>query len=207
MSVRVLIADDDPLVCQYLTSALGDDIDVVATAADGAAAVEAAVAHTPDVALLDVRMPGVDGIAATAELTAMTPPVAVVLITALDTDDVLIDGLRSGAAGFILKTAPPELISDAVRTAATGGSLLSPDALRRLVTLAERPANRPDPRLQALTERERDVLRELGRGRSNAGIAAELYLAESTVKGYVSTLMARLDCANRTQLALLGTAL
>ncbi|WP_019204411.1 response regulator transcription factor [Tsukamurella sp. 1534] len=209
MTVRVLVADDDPIVREYLRSVLdeAEDLAVVATAADGAAAVEAAIARSPDVALVDVRMPGVDGIVATRSLRSLPRPVAVVLITTLDTDAVLVDGLAAGAAGFVLKTAAPDLVVAAVRTAATGGSLLSPDALSRLVRLAGDGAQKQDPRLDALAERERDVLRELATGATNAEIARRLILAESTVKGYVSGLMTRLDCTNRTQLALLGTAL
>ncbi|BDH57855.1 hypothetical protein MTP03_27940 [Tsukamurella sp. PLM1] len=128
MTVRVLVADDDPIVREYLRAMLSSEtgLDVVATAADGAAAVEGAIAHQPDVALLDVRMPGVDGIVATRALRELDPPVAVVLITTLDTDAVLVDGLAAGAAGFVVKTAEPALLASAVRTAAAGGSLLSP---------------------------------------------------------------------------------
>lgn len=209
MTVRVLVADDDPIVREYLRAMLSSEtgLDVVATAADGAAAVEGAIAHQPDVALLDVRMPGVDGIVATRALRELDPPVAVVLITTLDTDAVLVDGLAAGAAGFVVKTAEPALLASAVRTAAAGGSLLSPDALGRLVRLAGDGARKHDPRIEELPAREQDVLRELATGASNAEISARLHLAESTVKGYVSALMTRLDCANRTQLALLGAAL
>ena len=114
-TVRVLVADDDPLVREYLRTVLSaePDLDVVATAADGAAAVEAGIAHTPQVALLDVRMPGVDGIVATRALRELDPPVAVVLITTLDTDAVLVDGLAAGAAGFVVKTAEPALLASA----------------------------------------------------------------------------------------------
>lgn len=209
MTIRVVVADDDPIVREYLRGVLDADpgMEVVGAVADGAAAVEAGIAQSPGVALLDVRMPGVDGIVATRALRALDPPIAVVLITTLDTDAVLLDGLAAGAAGFVLKAAEPHLIVAAVRTAAAGGSLLSPDALGRLVRLAGTAGAQHDPRLDALTDRDRDVLRELATGASNAEIGARLFLAESTVKGYVSALMSRLDCANRTQLALLGAAL
>lgn len=209
MTVRVLVADDDPIVRDYLSTVLtGEpDLQVVAAVADGAAAVEAGIAHAPHVALLDVRMPGVDGIVATRSLRALDPPVAVVLITSLDTDAVLLEGLAAGAAGFVVKTTAPALLAAAVRTVAGGGSLLSPDVLVRLVRLAGDGAPRRDPRLDGLSDRDREVLAELAKGASNAEIANRLFLAESTVKGYVSGLMTRLDCANRTQLALLGAAL
>ncbi|WP_091532126.1 response regulator transcription factor [Microlunatus soli] len=207
--ISVVIADDDPLVCSYLQGVLDAtaDLRVVGLANDGAEAVDVATRTRPAVVLMDVRMPGVNGVDATRELTrddADDRP-AVVLMTSVDSDQALVDGLRAGANGFTVKTAPVEMITAAVRAAAQGADVLSPEATARLLELtAMPPAPIRDPRLAELPDREREVLRLIGEGQTNAGIARSLYLAESTVKGHVSRLMSKLDCTNRTQLALLA---
>ncbi|GAB3745222.1 response regulator [Microlunatus parietis] len=207
--LTVIIVDDDPYVRDYLSDALGrvDGIDVVGVAADGAEAVDLAIRTGPDVVLMDIRMPGVDGIAATRELGALDPPPAVILMTALDTDEALLGGLAAGARGYTIKTAPVAAISEALRAAAAGTDVLSPEATRRLVALADGPKPAASPALGDLGDREREVLRLIGEGASNAAIARTLYLAESTVKGHVSRLMTKLDCQNRTQLAVLAQQL
>lgn len=210
--VTVVIADDDPLVCSYLQGVLDatDDIRVVGVAGDGAEAVDLATRTRPAVVLMDVRMPGVNGVDATRELTGTDSDdrPAVVLMTSVDSDQALVEGLRAGANGFTVKTAPIEMITAAIRAAAQGADVLSPEATARLLELAAASAApRRDPRLDELPDREREVLRLIGEGQTNAGIAGSLYLAESTVKGHVSRLMSKLDCGNRTQLALLAAQL
>lgn len=207
--LTVIIADDDPYVRDYLSDALGlvAGIAVAGVAADGAEAVDLAIRTGPDVVLMDIRMPGVDGIAATRELVALDPSPAVVLMTALDTDEALLGGLAAGARGYTIKTAPVAAISEALRAAAAGTDVLSPEATRRLVALANGPRPTTSPLLDDLGDREREVLRLIGAGASNAVIARTLYLAESTVKGHVSRLMTKLDCRNRTQLAVLAQQL
>ncbi|WP_410593800.1 response regulator [Amycolatopsis sp. lyj-23] len=207
--IPVLVVDDEPMVCAHLRTILGsaDDIEVVAQAADGAEAVEAVVRHRPRVVLMDLRMPGVDGLTAIARITALPDPPAVVALTTFDADTYVIRALRAGAAGFLVKSTPPEDLIGLVRVAADGHTVLSPSAARRLVALSSDSRERGEDarrRISALTERERDVLARLGEGLSNADIAAKLHLAEATVKSYVSRMLVKLGCANRTQAGLLA---
>jgi DNA-binding NarL/FixJ family response regulator len=205
--IRVLLVDDEELVCAYLRTILGSagDIEVVATAGDGADAIEAVARYRPDVVLMDLRMPGMDGLTATGHLTALSDAPAVVALTTFDTDSYVTGALRAGAAGFLLKSTPPEDLIGLVRVAAAGHTVLSAAATRRL--LGNAPDRRRDTAAEAvrqLTDRERDVLAGLARGLPNARIAQRLHLSEGTVKGYVSRLLVKLGCANRTQAGLLG---
>ncbi|MDQ7810219.1 response regulator transcription factor [Amycolatopsis sp. A133] len=207
--IPVLVVDDEPMVCAHLRTILGsaDDIEVVAQAADGAEAVEAVIRHRPRVVLMDLRMPGVDGLTAIARITALPDPPSVVALTTFDADTYVIRALRAGAAGFLVKSTPPEDLIGLVRVAADGHTVLSPSAARRLVALSSDSRERGEDarrRAAGLTERERDVLACLGSGLSNADIAARLHLAEATVKSYVSRMLVKLDCANRTQAGLLA---
>ncbi|HEY3467482.1 MAG TPA: response regulator transcription factor [Amycolatopsis sp.] len=207
--IPVLVVDDEPMVCAHLRTILGSapDIEVVAQAADGAEAVEAVVRHRPRVVLMDLRMPGVDGLTAIPRITALPDPPAVVALTTFDADTYVIRALRAGAAGFLVKSTPPEDLIGLVRVAADGHTVLSPSAARRLVALSADGRERGDDarrRIAGLTERERDVLACLGEGLSNADIGARLHLAEATVKSYVSRMLVKLDCANRTQAGLLA---
>jgi DNA-binding NarL/FixJ family response regulator len=207
--IPVLVVDDEPMVCAHLRTILGSagDIDVVAQAGDGAEAVEAVVRHRPRVVLMDLRMPGVDGLTAIARIAALPDPPAVVALTTFDADTYVIRALRAGAAGFLVKSTPPEDLIGLVRVAADGHTVLSPEAARRLVALSSDGRERGDDarrRAATLTERERDVLACLGEGLSNADIAARLHLAEATVKSYVSRMLVKLDCTNRTQAGLLA---
>lgn len=209
--IRVLVVDDERMVCAHLRTILGaaPDLDVVAEAYDGAAAVEAAVRHRPDVVLLDLRMPGVDGLAALEQLAAFDDPPRVVALTTFDVDDVVLRAMRAGAAGYLLKSTPPEDLVRLVRVAADGHTVLSPEAARRLVHASgghDAQRRRSAALVAELTERETEVLAALSGGLSNAEIGRRLHLSEATVKGYVSRVMDKLGCDNRTQAGLLAYA-
>ncbi|MGW4831215.1 response regulator transcription factor [Amycolatopsis japonica] len=207
--IRVVVVDDEPMVCAHLRTILGsaDDIEVVAQAQDGAEAVEAVIRHKPRVVLMDLRMPGVDGLTAIERIAKLPEPPAVVALTTFDADTYVIRALRAGAAGFLVKSTPPEELIGLVRVAADGHTVLSPEAARRLVAMSADGRRRGDDarqKTEGLTEREIDVLACLGEGLSNADIAARLHLAEATVKSYVSRMLVKLGCANRTQAGLLA---
>ncbi|MGH3346562.1 MAG: response regulator [Nocardioides sp.] len=203
--IRVVIADDEPLVRQGLRLVLehGGEVDVEAEAADGAEAVTLVRQCRPDLALLDIRMPGVDGIEAARRIVA-DPGLAAVRVVMLTTfaDDALVVGaLRAGAAGYLLKSMPPEQIRGAVRAAAEGQTPLAPALMERLVReYAERRVH-PDAALTRLTERETDVLRAIAGGLSNQEIAGSLYVSEGTVKTHVASILRKLDLRDRTQAA------
>ncbi|MEW9552560.1 response regulator [Nonomuraea sp. NPDC050783] len=207
--IKVLVADDDPMVRRHLKAILASagEIEVVAEAEDGAEAVEAVVRTAPDVVLMDIRMPGVDGITATAEIAASSTAPAIVALTTFDSDVHVLRALEAGASGFLVKSTPPEDLLDLVKVAAQGHTVLSPSAARHLVA---RSASTDDARraararIDALSERERDVLGCLGEGLTNGEIAARLFLSETTVKSYVSRLLDKLGLANRTQAGLLA---
>jgi DNA-binding NarL/FixJ family response regulator len=200
--IRVVIADDHAVVRQGLRTylELQDDIDVVAEAADGAEAVDAAARHAPDVVLLDLAMPRLDGVGALRELRERAPEVRVIVLTSFGEDDRLFAALRAGAAGFLLKdTEPPDLVR-AIRTAHAGQAPLSPATATRVVEELSRGGRGRAADL--LTPRELEVLRLIARGRSNKRIALELGVAEKTVKTHVGHVLAKLDLSDRTQAAL-----
>lgn len=208
-TLRVLVVDDEPMVCAHLRSILdtAPDIEVVGTAHDGAEAVEAVVRHRPHVVLMDLRMPGVDGLAATARIRKLPVPPVVVALTTFDADVFVVRALRAGAAGFLVKSTPPEDLINLVRVAADGHTVLSPVATRGLLSAslgAAAAREKARAMLAGLTERELEVLTGVGDGLSNAQIADRLGLSETTVKGYVSRMLVKLDCANRTQAGLLA---
>ncbi|MBL7629426.1 response regulator transcription factor [Frankia sp. CN6] len=226
MPVRVLVVDDDPLVRAALVMMFGvadGTAIVVGEAGDGDEAVAAVDACAPDVVLMDIRMPRVDGLAATELLRGRAEPPEIVILTTFDADEHVLRALRAGASGFLLKDTPPAEIVRAVTRVAAGDPILSPAVIRRLMdrvaaaapdsapTAAVEPAGpAPAPRqvrarelLDRLSEREREVALAVGRGLSNAQIAAELYMSVATVKSYVSKLLTRLDADNRVQIALL----
>jgi DNA-binding NarL/FixJ family response regulator len=207
--IRIVVVDDEPMVCAHLRTILGaaGDLEVVDEAYDGAAAVESVVRHRPDVVLMDLRMPGVDGLTAIERIGELPAPPVVVALTTFDADSYVIRALRAGAAGFLLKSTPPEDLAELVRVAADGHTVLSPAATRRLVATAAGRHEERDRRadlLGGLTERETQVLACLGAGLSNGQIARRLHLSEATIKGYVSRLLDKLQCANRTQAGLLA---
>ncbi|MGW4940925.1 response regulator [Actinoplanes sp. NPDC004185] len=208
-STRVLVVDDDPMVCAHLRMLLEaqDDIEVVDQVYDGAAAVEAVIRHRPDIVLMDLRMPGMDGLAAIERISAMREPPVVVVLTTFDADHYVIQALRAGAAGFLLKTTPPQDLVHLVRIAVRGHTVLSPVATQGLLSSAQARQTADADRtalVRGLTEREEQVLTLLGDGLPNAAIAARLFLTEATVKGYVSRILVKLGCDNRAQAAIVA---
>ena len=201
--IRVLVADDQTLVrtgFRVILEAEGD-IEVVAEADTGTEAIRQARLATPDVILMDIRMPGLDGLAATEEILRHPDPPTIVVLTTFDQNEYVYRALRAGAAGFLLKDAPSSRLIAAVRAAATGDSLIEPSITQRLVErFAEpvQPAALP-AELAALTGRELDVLRLLARGLANVEIAAELVVAETTVKTHVARILAKLGLRDRVQ--------
>ena len=210
--IRAAIADDQPLVRAGLRSIFehADDITVVAEASDGRAAVETVREVHPDVILMDVRMPIMDGIEATRLITSdpQLGGVRILILTTFDLDEYVYAALQAGASGFLLKDAPPERMFDAVRVVAAGDALLAPAATRRLIesVLDQQTVAQPNVvrRLQALTDREREVLTLVGRGLSNAEISAQLVVSEATTKTHVSRAMAKLSARDRAQLVVLA---
>jgi DNA-binding NarL/FixJ family response regulator len=207
--IRVLVVDDQELVragfSVILTAA--DGITVVAEAADGAAAVAQAAAEQPDVILMDIRMPGMDGIEATRLITQAKPAPKVVMLTTFDLDDYVYAALRAGASGFLLKDSPRADLINAVRIAASGDALLAPSVTRRLIEVFARrpPEMSPEPsRLASVSAREREVLMLLARGRSNAEIAAALFVSEATVKTHVGSVLSKLGLRDRVQAVILA---
>jgi DNA-binding NarL/FixJ family response regulator len=203
--IRVLVVDDERMVCAHLRTILAaaPGLEVVGEAYDGADAVEATVRLRPDVILMDLRMPGVDGLTAIERIATLPAPPRIVALTTFDLDEYVLRALRAGAAGFLLKSTSPEDLVYLVRVAAAGHTVLSPVATQRLVS---NTGDRQHARnlIDSLTDREREVLESLGAGRSNQQIARRLHLSEATVKGYVSRLLVKLDCENRTEAALLA---
>jgi DNA-binding NarL/FixJ family response regulator len=209
--VKVLLVDDEWLVRAALRTMLSglDDIDVAGEAADGAAVPEAVRSTGARVVLMDIRMPGTDGLTATERLRARPDAPEVIVLTTFDTDDMVLRALRAGAAGFLLKDTPPAGIVEAIRRVAMGEPILSPSITRKLISHVRtlggddtaRDAART--RLAALTGSERRVAAAVGRGLSNAEVAAELHMTVATVKSYLSKILRKLDFNNRVQLALL----
>lgn len=208
--ISVGIADDQELVRAGFRMILDaqDDIEVVAEAADGAAALAMVDTHAPDVVLMDIRMPGIDGLEATRRLSGRGHSAPYILVlTTFDTEEYVYEALRSGASGFLLKTAPPSRLVEAVRLIVSGEALLAPSVTRRLI---ETYVRRPPPshtipaRLQLLTARELDVLRAVGRGRSNSEIAADLVVSEATVKTHINRLFTKLGVRDRVHAVVLA---
>jgi DNA-binding NarL/FixJ family response regulator len=214
--IGVLVVDDQSMVREGFAALLDaqPDIEVLGTAGDGQEAVDAVrrlagQARTPDVALMDVRMPRLDGIAATTTLLREHPSLRVLMLTTFDLDDYIYAALRAGASGFLLKHAPAAELLHAVRVVAAGDALLAPEVTQRLIThyLATGPVTPDGDRLEALaalTPREIEVLRLVGRGRSNQEIAAELFVVEQTAKTHVSRVFTKLGLRDRAQAVVLA---
>ncbi|MGI5285876.1 response regulator [Nonomuraea polychroma] len=208
--IRILLADDEAMIRAGVRAILATDpsLDVVAEAGDGRQAVDLVISHRPDVALLDIRMPRLDGLGAAAEIRRVAPETAVVMLTTFGEDDYIAKALDVGAAGFLLKSGDPRELIAGIHAVADGAAYLSPKVAQRVIAqLADgrmaRGAQARD-RIQALTQRERDVLALLGAGLSNAEIAARMHIVEGTVKAYVSAILTRLDVRNRVQAAIIA---
>jgi DNA-binding NarL/FixJ family response regulator len=208
--IHVLVVDDEPLVRGGVRMILESesDIEVVGEAADGNEALEQARALTPDVVILDIRMPGLDGIETTRQLLQREREAPRILIlTTFDLDGYVYEAMKAGASGFILKNVPPAKLVDAVRTVADGDALLAPAITRRMIErfVQRAPAGTGRPtELAELTERELGVLRLIARGLSNAEIAKSLFLSEATVKSHVNRVLSKLDLRDRTQATVLA---
>lgn len=208
--IRVLIVDDDALVRAGLSMMLGgaSDLEVVGEAEDGTQVVAAIDAHRPDVILMDIRMPKLDGLAATRLVRSRRPAPEIIVLTTFDADEHVLTALRDGAAGFLVKDTPPAEILHAIRLVAAGDAILSPAVTRKLLDrMAADGAPASNARavllLGELTDREREVAVAVGQGKSNAEVAAQLYMSVATVKAHVSRLLMKLDVDNRVQIALL----
>jgi DNA-binding NarL/FixJ family response regulator len=208
--IRVLIADDEAMMRAGVRSILESDaeIEVVFEAANGREAIDGTQRHRPDVAVLDIRMPVLDGLSAATEIAATVPGTRIVMLTTFGEDDYIERALGGGALGFLLEAADPRELIAGVRAVSEGGAYLSPDIARRVIAPYRegdraRSAEARDS-AAALTDREREVLALLGAGASNAEIGMRLHLVEGTVKGYVSTILAKLGVRNRVEAAVLA---
>jgi DNA-binding NarL/FixJ family response regulator len=202
MTIKVLIADDQELVRAGFALIVDsrDDLEVVGEAADGAEAVALARERRPDVVLMDVRMPGVDGVEAARRLAAAGHPARIIMLTTFDLDEPVVAALRAGASGFLLKDIRPDELAQAIRLVARGEALLAPTVTRRLLDrFAAAPPPGRSPRLDVLSEREREVLTLVARALSNDEIAAELHLSRATVKTHLSAILTKLGLRDRVQ--------
>jgi DNA-binding NarL/FixJ family response regulator len=207
-AIRVLIADDEALFRTGLRLLVQSrpGIEVVGECGDGAQAVDAAVAGRPDVILMDIQMPRVDGIEATRRLAAARVDSRVLMLTTFGLERYVYDALRAGASGFLLKTVPPDELVAGIGVVARGDALLAPALTRRMIEdwIRRPPPGGADPRLAALTEREREVLQLVGRGMSNKELAAALHLAEATVKTHVGRILAKVGARDRVQAVIIA---
>ncbi|MGA9872816.1 MAG: response regulator transcription factor [Rhodococcus sp. (in: high G+C Gram-positive bacteria)] len=209
MPITVLIVDDQELMRMGLAMVLDaqDDMVVIGEAADGDSALDAVARDAPDVVLMDVRMPGTDGVAATARIRESGAHSRVLVMTTFDLDEHVLGALRAGASGFLLKDTPPEDLVSAIRSVAAGDAVVSPKVTKRLLSrfISEESVHTRDPKtLEALTEREREVLGLLATGLSNAEIATRLVLSEATVKTHVGRMLTKLGLRDRVQAVVLA---
>jgi DNA-binding NarL/FixJ family response regulator len=209
---RVLLVDDQPLLRAGFRMILEgeSDIEVVGEATDGVEAIDATLRLHPDVVLMDIRMPNLDGVEATRRLAGpgVDEPVKVLILTTFDLDEYVVEALRAGASGFLLKDVPPEDLVTAIRTIAAGDALIAPSVTRRLIDRFARhlpaPDTKPPPSLGNLTERETEVLTLMARGLSNAELAATLFVSETTVKTHVGRVLMKLGLRDRVQAVVLA---
>ena len=209
-AIRVLLVDDQPLLRTGFRMVLGSepDLTVVGEAGDGVEAMDLARRLLPDVVLMDIRMPRMDGVAATKAIVDAGLPVRVLILTTFELDEYVVGALRAGASGFLSKDVPAEDLVEAIRTVALGEAVVSPRILRRLLDkFADRlpdPNAAPPPALDALTDREQEVLVHIARGYSNAEIARELFVSETTVKTHVGHVLTKLGLRDRVQAVVLA---
>ena len=207
MTIRVLVADDQSMVRAGFRMLLAgeEDIEVVAEAANGLEAVEKAARFDPTVVHMDIRMPELDGLQATRRILEADSEARVLILTTFDLDEYVYEALRAGASGFVLKDEPPEQLIAAIRTVAAGDALLSPAVTRRVIDEFTRiPRHAPPKELEDLTERELEVFRLIARGLSNAEIAQEIFISETTVKTHVTHILHKLDLRDRVQAVVLA---
>jgi DNA-binding NarL/FixJ family response regulator len=207
MTIRVLVADDQSMVRAGFRMLLGgeEDIEVVAEASNGLEAVDKAARFDPTVVLMDIRMPELDGLEATRRILAADDDARVLILTTFDLDEYVYEALRAGASGFVLKDEPPEQLIAAIRTVAGGAALLSPTITKRVIEqFARIPQPAPRRELDELTDRELDVFRLIARGLSNAEIARELYISDTTVKTHITHILQKLDLRDRVQAVVLA---
>jgi DNA-binding NarL/FixJ family response regulator len=207
--IRVALADDQPLVRSGLRTILSahQDLELVGDAATGREALEIVRSQSPDVLLLDIRMPDLDGLETIRELARLRAPVRILVLTTFDLDEYVYEAMKAGASGFALKDIDPLELVGAVRTVARGDTLLGPSITRRLVERFVRlppPGAAPHERFHQLTSREMEVLMQIAKGRSNAEIAGELFLSEATVKSHVTRVLMKLDLRDRLQAVVLA---
>ncbi len=208
--IRVVVIDDQPIVRMGLRAMLDAeaDLEVVGEAGDGRAAIALAEVERPDVVLMDIRMPELDGVSATREILAAGTAGAVLVITTFDDEEYLLDSVRAGASGFLLKDAGPDLLAAAVRAAQRGDSLVDPEMTRRLLEqrLDARPTTGPElsPEIESLTDREREIFTLIAGGLSNNAIATHLHLSDATVKSHVSSVLLKTGARTRVQAAILA---
>jgi DNA-binding NarL/FixJ family response regulator len=210
--IKILLVDDQPLFREGLRTLLSvhPDFEVIGEAGNGAEAVRLARSRLPAVVLMDLQMPVLDGVAATCQLHEQLPDCRVIVLTTFDDDEMVFDGLRAGAVGYLLKDAPSEKLAEAIRVAARGETFLQPSVAAKVVAefarLSRKSLGTPNPLgqslIEPLSERELEILTLIGRGASNREIAGELFLAEGTVKNHVTTVLGKLGVRDRTQAAL-----
>jgi DNA-binding NarL/FixJ family response regulator len=207
MSIRVLVADDQSMVRAGFRLLLSgeDDIEVVAEASNGLEAVDKAARSHPTVVLMDIRMPQLDGLEATRRILAADSTARILILTTFDLDEYVYEALRSGASGFVLKDDPPEQLLAAIRLVADGEALLSPAITKRVIKQFTRiPRPEPPRQLDELTDRELEVFRLIARGLSNAEIARELYISDTTVKTHITHILMKLNLRDRVQAVVLA---
>jgi DNA-binding NarL/FixJ family response regulator len=207
MSIRVLVADDQSMVRAGFRMLLSveEDIEVVAEASNGREAVRQAARFHPTVVLMDIRMPELDGIEATRRILAADGLARILILTTFDLDEYIYEALRAGASGFVLKDDPPERLIAAIRTVAAGDALLSPTITRRVIQqFARIPRPTPPKELNDLTAREQEIVRLIAGGLSNAEIARELYISDTTVKTHITHVLQKLNLRDRVQVIVLA---
>lgn len=209
MTIRVLLVDDQSLFREGLHTLLSvhEDVTVVGEAENGADAIQKAAQLQPDVVLMDVRMPILDGVAATKKLTENHPDCRVIMLTTFDDDEYVFEGLRAGAAGYLLKDVPSDKLVEAIRTTAAGESFLQPSVAAKVVAefnriSGDKPAPKQDQLVEPLSSRELEILQHIATGASNREIANALYIAEGTVKNHVTNILSKLGVRDRTQAAI-----